>query len=434
MIVPPQGAVGLSATQGCALVSNGGLSAGDWAGACLARIAQRDPDVGAWACLMPDIIREGAARIDSGAKSGVLAGLPVGIKDVIDVAGLPTGCNSPVEDGRIAARHAAAVERLVQAGALPLGKTTTTEYAFMAPAGTRNPHDPCRTPGGSSSGSAAAVADFHVPVALTTQTGGSTIRPAAYCGIVGYKPPFGQVPTDGLHLLAPSLDVIGLHARSVADIARVAAVMEGRALPIEIDTPLCFGLLSLTGATVSPPMRSALDVASEALRAAGARVLAIDVPAFDAELDEAHRVIMSVEVARSFSRLALNERALLSQSLSQFIARGERTTGAALADAQACVARAKARLSQYHGVILVGPSAEGEAPIGLASTGSSQLTRPWSLLLTGAVTLPCGFGPVGMPLGLQLIDPAPDGLGLLPAAAFAETALFPLSSQTRNAA
>jgi Asp-tRNA(Asn)/Glu-tRNA(Gln) amidotransferase A subunit family amidase len=272
-----------------------------------------------------------------------------------------------------------------------------------------------------------------VPVALTTQTGGSTIRPAAYCGIVGYKPPFGQVPTDGLHLLAPSLDVIGLHARNVADIARVAAVMEARALPLDNRSPPCFGLLSLTGATINPLMRAPLDAAIGTLRAAGAKVLVLDLPAFDPELDEAHRVIMSVEVARSFSRLAPHGRALLSESLSQFIARGERETSQALADAQACVARAKARLSHYHGVILVGPAAEGEAPVGLASTGSSQLNRPWSLLLTSAITLPCGFGPAGLPLGLQLIDPAPEGLGLLPAAAFAETALLPLSSQPRNA-
>src|SRR5262245_13012537 len=233
MNVRPESAAGLSATAALAQRFDGRLSARSWMDACLARIEAREPAIKAWVSLDPERARAAAARIDAASAAGALSGLPIGVKDVIDVGGWPTGCNSPLEAGRVATATATVVQRLEAAGAVVVGKTVTTEYAFTEPGPTRNPHDPARTPGGSASGSAAAVADFHVPVALTTQTGGSTIRPAAYCGIVGYKPPYGWMPSEGLHYLAPSLDTIGLHARAVSDIARVAAVMEERPLLAE---------------------------------------------------------------------------------------------------------------------------------------------------------------------------------------------------------
>ena len=420
MITPPDSAAGLSAVDGLAQRAAGRLSARAWLDACLARIGEREPTVQAWVSRDPERSRAAADRIDAEPKAGPLSGLPIGVKDVIDVAGWPTGCNSPLEAGRIANVTATVIQRLEAAGALVVGKSVTTEYAFTEPGPTRNPHDPTRTPGGSSSGSAAAVADFHVPIALATQTGGSIIRPATYCGIVGYKPPYGWTPSAGLHYLAPSLDTIGLHARTVADVARVAAVMEDRTLA---STPLeapRFALLRPASAETQPTMMEVLAGAVRTLRAAGANVREIDLPAFSAELDVPHRVIMAVEVARSFSSFDSLRRAGLSESLRAFIERGERITGDELAAAHAVVARAKAGLSSYSGEILIGPPAPGEAPVGLASTGSAIFNRPWSLLHVGAMTVPVATGPNGMPLGLQLIDPAPAGESLIPAAAFVE--------------
>ena len=376
----------------------------------------------AWVSLDSERARAAADRIDAAPVAGPLAGLPVGVKDVIDVAGWPTGCNSPLEAGRIATVTAKAVQRLEAAGAIVVGKTVTTEYAFTEPGPTRNPHDFARTPGGSSSGSAAAVADFHVPIALSTQTGGSTIRPAAYCGIVGYKPPYGWMPSEGLRYLAPSLDTIGLHARTVADIARVAAIMEDCAFSTTLSEAPRFALLRPTPAETEPAMIEAIAGAVLALRAAGASVRQSELPAYSAELDAAHRVVMAVEVARGFATFDPDRRARLSDSLRGFIERGERIAGDELAPAQAVVARAKAKLAAFAGEILIGPPAAGEAPAGLASTGSSIFNRLWSLLHVGAITVPVAAGPNGMPLGLQLVDPAPAGTGLISAAAFAEQA------------
>jgi Asp-tRNA(Asn)/Glu-tRNA(Gln) amidotransferase A subunit family amidase len=420
MITPPESAAGLSAVDALAQRAAGRLSARAWLDACLARIGEREPTVQAWVSRDPERARATAERLDAAPAAGSLAGLPVGVKDVIDVAGWPTGCNSPVEAGRIANVTAKVVQRLEAAGAIVVGKTVTTEYAFTEPGPTCNPHDPTRTPGGSSSGSAAAVADFHVPIALATQTGGSIIRPAAYCGIVGYKPPYGWMPSAGLHYLAPSLDTIGLHARTVADVARVAAVTEDRVVASTPSQAPRFALLRPAPAETEPAMMEAIAGAVSTLRAAGASVRETDLPVFSAELDVPHRVIMAAEVARSFSSFDTRQRAVLSESLRAFIERGERIRGDELAAAHAVVARAKEGLSAYSGEILIGPPAPGEAPAGLASTGSAIFNRPWSLLHVGAMTVPVATGPNGMPLGLQLVDPAPGGESLMSAAAFVE--------------
>jgi Asp-tRNA(Asn)/Glu-tRNA(Gln) amidotransferase A subunit family amidase len=434
MIAPPDSAAGLSAVDGIGRRAAGSLSARAWVDACLARIDEREPIVHAWVVRDDARARSAADRIDVAPSGAPLAGLPIGVKDVIDVAGSPTGCNSPLEAGHIANVTAKAVQRLEAAGAIVVGKTVTTEYAFTEPGPTRNPHDLTRTPGGSSSGSAAAVADFHVPIALTTQTGGSTIRPAAYCGIVGYKPPYGRVPSEGLHYLAPSLDTIGLHARTVADIARVAAIMEDRVLSASSSEAPRFALLQPAPTETEPAMLEAIAGAVSALRAAGASVRETDLAAFSAELDAAHRVIMAVEVARSFSSFDAGRRAHLSESLRAFIERGERISGNELAAAHAVTARAKAELSAYSGEILIGPPAPGGAPIGLASTGSSIFNRLWSLLHVGAMTVPVATGPNGLPLGLQLVDPAPGGKNLMSAAVFAERAFAQTQSHSSGRA
>ena len=424
MIAPPTNPAGFGAADGVAAVRGGALEPQGWIDALLARAAAHDARIRAWT----QPVEERRRRIGAVAapdRALPLAGLPVGVKDVIDAAGWPTECNSPIEAGRVAAASAGAVARLEAAGALVIGKTVTTEYAYMAPGPTTNPHDPSRTPGGSSSGSAAAVADFQVPVALATQTGGSTIRPAAFCGIVGYKPPFGHVPTKGLALLAPSLDVIGLHARSVADIALVAAIMEARPHPIVAGPPPRFLAIDIADADTSADARSMMTEAAETLRRAGATVRQAQTPESFRVLDRAHRVIMSVEVARNFVARYAARRADLSDDLAAFIERGQAVTGDELAAAHAAVAIAREDLFALGGEILMTPAAPGEAPLGLQSTGSAALNRLWTLLHVGVMTVPAGLGANRMPLGLQLVDPLPGAPNLFTDATFAERALAP---------
>lgn len=393
-----------------------------WQAACLDRIAARDPAIMAWT----HVVDEASLGPALQPATGVLHGLPVGVKDVIDVAAMPTGCGSPAMEGFVADGDAAAVARLKAAGAVMLGKTVTTEFAFMRPGPTRNPLDPARTPGGSSSGSAAAVADGHVPVALTTQTGGSTIRPAAYCGIVGYKPPLGTVPLAGLRILDPNMDTIGLHARSVSDVAQVASILEARPRepnPTERANFLVAGLGQGPGADMSNT--HFLMRCGARLRESGASVVDIELPFDRAALDDCHRTIMSAAVARSFRELFETKRDLLSDELCAFIERGRQHGSDELADARGLVERVRAAIGRVCGQdsVLLWPSATGEAPIGLATTGDSSLNRPWSLLGYGVMTVPAGSGPAGMPLGLQIIDPQP-GAPLLFAAAFAAETAF----------
>ena len=426
MIDPPAGLAGAGACEVLERRRAGRVAAADWVAACVARIGERDAALRAWVRVDAAGALAAARALDAEPQPGPLAGLPFGVKDVIDVAGLPTGCNSPTRAAHVAAAHAACVARLVAAGAVVLGKTVTTEFAFVEPGPTRNPHDPARTPGGSSSGSAAAVADHHVPVALTTQTGGSTIRPAAYCGIVGYKPPYGRVPTEGLVYLAPSLDVIGLHARSVADAARVAEVLEARPRPAQPAVAPRFVALSLPGLRACDP--SALAAFRAGLRRlahAGASVRDAGLPEEVERLDDAHRTVMSVEVARSFEALIAADGARLSASLRAFVERGRATSGDALAAAQAVIARVRQALHAFaaDGEVLLTPAATGEAPVGLHATGDSVLNRPFSLLQVGVVTVPAGTGLAGLPLGLQIADPHPAADRLFGAAAFAEAVL-----------
>lgn len=427
MIEAPESLASLSACEGLARQAAGGLSAAQWVEGCLDRIAARDHVIRAWAYLDRKHARAAAHETDRSAPaSAPLRGLPIGVKDVIDVAGMPTRCNASATDSDPIRFDAECIERLRAAGAIPLGKTVTTEFAFTEPGPTVNPHDTRRTPGGSSSGSAAAVADFHVPVALTTQTGGSTIRPAAYCGVVGYKPPFGHVPTRGLRYLAPSMDHIGLHARSVADIARVAAVLEARARPASAQAPPRLIRLALpAGVACQAQVQSLIDRACGRLAASGIEILqAPPLEEFD-RIDDAHRILMAAEVARSFAGWRAEALASLSESLRSFIAKGQTATEDDLAYARGRVARIAQRLYPFAegGALLIGPATLETAPLGIRSTGNALLNRPWSLLGLGAITIPAGFAEDGLPVGLQIVDPHPSADRLFPTARFVENVL-----------
>lgn len=385
---------------------------------CLERVSLRDPVVRAFASLDPDRISAEAANIDASGSTGSLSGMMIAVKDVIDAKGWPTKCNSPICEDTPAARDAEVVAALRKQGAVIFGKTVTTEFAFTEPGPTTNPLDSTRTPGGSSSGSAAAVADHQADAALTTQTGGSTIRPAAFCGIFGYKPPFGRVSNDGLRLLAPSFDTIGVHARSVADLARVASVMENRPRPITGDRELSVALVTLEGVTDAEPY--VLDAASEAaenLKLAGKKLRMVPLPGIYDEVSAAHRVIMSYEMSHTFAADIAAHADLLSDSIREFVELGQEQGEHDVAAARATLANWRADLSAMFGdnEVLILPATTAEAHVGLESTGSASFNRVWTALGTAALTIPFGTGPAGMPLGLQIVDPHPSGDTVLPA-------------------
>ena len=400
------------------------IRAGDWsaetvARACLERIAAREPAVGAWAYLDPDAVLEQARGLDHGPSRGALHGVPIGIKDVIDTADQPTAYGSPIYPDHRPARDAACVARLRDAGALILGKTVTAEFAYAHPAGTRHPLAPDHTPGGSSSGSAAAVADGMVPAALGTQTGGSTIRPAAFCGIVGYKPGYGSIPVDGLKPLAPSLDTIGILARELEDIPLIAGVLAARPVhPVRNGPPRLALVRTPWWSDAEVAARAVVLEAVEAAREAGARTRKMELPPEAALLNEAHQVVMSSEVAVSMAPEWRGAAARLSAVMRAFIERGQRESPEDVDAGWALASEWRGRLRSVceDGEILVTLPAAGEAPRGLESTGSSIFCRLWTLLGVPCLNLPVARGPSGLPLGLQLVAPHGDEGVLLGAA------------------
>ncbi|MEI6758811.1 MAG: amidase [Betaproteobacteria bacterium] len=375
----------------------------------LNRVDACESSVGAWAWLDRNLALQRARELDANPVRGILHGLPIGIKDVIDTADMPTEYNSPIYAGYRPTKDAEVVSRLRAAGAIVLGKTVTTEFAFMAPGRTRNPHNLACTPGGSSSGSAAAVAAGMVPVALTTQTGGSTIRPAAFCGVIGYKPAFNRYPTAGLKYLAPSLDTIGLHAQNLDDLAHVSAVLAGdepTTMPLAPTMPPRLALVRTHHDHLAEPhAMQRLERVAEVLAAAGAQVRELKLPALFADIDPLHRVIMAAEVAQSFNTEWLGERNRLSPELLDFIEQGRRHSVSAVADARVRVQSGKDRYQAMllDRELLLTLPAPGEAPVGLTSTGNASFNRLWTLLGLACITLPAGRGVRGLPLGVQLV-------------------------------
>ena len=385
------------------------LSAEDMVRACLERIEEREAVVGAWISLDADAVLNEARALDSGSLRGPLHGLPVGVKDIIDTVQFPTAYGSPIYTGHRPAWDAACVASARAAGALVLGKTVSTEFATYHPGKTVNPHNPGHTPGGSSSGSAAAVADFMVPLAYGTQTAGSVIRPASFCGVVGYKPSFGMISRAGVKALAESLDTIGVFARDVTDAALFAGVLAGRdLLPTGLPVPPRVGMCRTSvWDQAGTDARSAFEKAAGYLSAHGARVTEITLPDEFSALALAQTEIMAYEAAQAFSYERLNHGQQLSSSLCELV-----TRGLALAphdhDRNVQLARHCQLLvvDQFRGLdILLAPSACGEAPEGLLATGDPVFNRVWTLLGTPCVHLPFDRGVHGLPIGVQAIGP-----------------------------
>jgi len=405
----------LTATEAMRHLRGGTLSAVDLLESCLARIAAREPVVRAFVHLDAEAARAALDR----APGGPLHGLPIGVKDVLDVAGMAAEYGSPIWRGYLPRADAAAVAWARAAGAVVLGKTVTTEFATRKPGPTANPHDPRRTPGGSSSGSAAAVADCFLPLAFGTQTGGSVIRPAAFCGVVGYKPTFGLIPRLGMKLMSDSLDTIGVLARSVADCALFAGAVARRDLgdpDRKPDRPPRIGLCrSPSWPKAAPETQALLERAGTTLASAGAFVTPRELPPAFAALNTAHPLVMQAESAMAMGWELLEQRDQISADLRERLEWGAAQPAAALGEALAIFARLQAAFPHaMEGLdVLLTPSAPGEAPLGLESTGDPVFNHIWTALHVPCVTVPAGTGPNGAPLGVQVVGCRDDDRAVL---------------------
>ena len=342
------------------------------------------------------------------ARGGSLQGLPVGVKDIFDTATLPTGYGSALYAGHRPRHDAAIVQALRRAGGVLAGKTSTTEFAFLHPTDTLNPRAPGRTPGGSSAGSAAAVAAGLVPLAVGTQTGGSVIRPASYCGVVGFKPTFGALPTPGLKPFSWSLDTVGLFTQRVEDMARWASAIAGRDWSLRAGAAPVFGIAwDWPWEPLSASARRALEHAAGALRAAGATVRQIPLPAWLADVFRAHDAVQGWEAARALADEYEFHADALSPILRDYLAQARQVSDRAYEAAQATAAAARADLDRlFDGIdVLLAPSAPDEPPEGFGSTGASTWNRAWTLLHVPCVTVPGAHGVNGFPMGVQVVAP-----------------------------
>lgn len=400
----------LTAAEAAAAIVAGTITSEALVRACLERIDRREATVGAWTYLDPDQALAQARACDRRSGTpGPLHGVPVGIKDIIETCDMPTGYGSPIYANHQTAWDAACVALLRAAGAVILGKTVTTEFAMFTPGKTANPHHPGHTPGGSSSGSAAAVADAMVPLALGSQTAGSIIRPASFCGVVGYKPTHGEFSVAGIKALSQTLDTLGGFARSLDDLALLRATLVAsppRLTPL--DRPPQIGLCRTPQwPHATPATQETLARAGHTLAAAGAEVRDLDLPAGFEQLAAAQEVIQIFEGARCCAYELQAHRAHLSQPFLDLLGPAEHLPYEAYAEAIALSETCRNQLDSLfadHDVLLV-PSAPGEAPAGLEATGNPIFNRMWTLLHTPAVNLPGLTGPNGLPVGVQVIGP-----------------------------
>ncbi len=415
----------LNAIEAAEAIRKGEVTSQELVRACLERIEEFESALGAWAHLDPDHALDQAKRADEyrarGLAVGPLHGVPVGVKDIIDTADMPTENGTVLHGGRTPGEDAFLVSRLRQAGAVILGKTVTTELAVYAPGKTTNPHDATRTPGGSSSGSAAAVAAFMTPLAVGSQTNGSIIRPASFCGVFGYKPTHGRISRHRVLAQSHLFDTLGVFARSLGDLALIAEVLMAYDDRDPDMRPLARPAISATLAETPPiepkfafvrtpvwdqPEETTKDAFRELIDHVGEQVDIVDLsPAFDDAL-EIHRLIHCADLAKSFARLYRDGKDKLSETLVGMIEEGQK---ALAVDYNAAVDRIPAFNDELNGIFdeydaILTPSALGEAPVGLDSTGDPAFCTIWTMCGVPALNLPLLQGPNGMPMGVQLVS------------------------------
>jgi len=424
-----------TALEALAAIRRGEVTAAELMRQTLAAVALHDPKVLAFTSLIDEHAAVRAASSSAGSGTAFLGGLPIGLKDIIDTTELPTAYGSALHSLVPARVDAALVGVIERAGGVVVGKTATTEFAFLNPAPTRNPAAWDRTPGGSSAGSAAAVAAGLLPWAVGSQTGGSTIRPASYCGVVGFKPTFGQLPIAGFKPFSWSLDTVGLFARTVGDVAWLGQAISPSLGAIEPMTqkPWVVGVpVSYPWGHYSPSAALAIETASRAWASAGATIKSLELPAMVAELFEAHGVIQGWEAVRALHPELRRSPQGLSSILRDYLLESNTISDEAYATAQALTQRCRPALTDWFKSecdVWLTPSAPDEAPLGFESTGSSNFNRVWTLFGNPCVSVPGARGVSGAPMGVQVIGPPGADRSVLQAAQMLESALeFALES------
>ncbi|MDB5699114.1 MAG: Amidase, partial [Alphaproteobacteria bacterium] len=385
--------------------------------AYLDRIRMRNPLVRAWCAVDEDLALRAAAEADASPPRSPLHGVPFGVKDVIDTADLPTECGTPIHAGRRPAKDASCVAKMRAAGAVHLGKLVTTEYAMYSPNGTRHPHNLERTPGGSSSGTAAAVADRQVPLAFGNQTAGSLVRPAAFCGVFGLKPTHGIVETDGILPLQPYFDTLGYMARSVDDLQAffgIVSGLDGSATWNEPRAPRIGLFRTYQWDHAEPETRFVLEEVAASLAGNGCDVSEFSLPEDYAGLVAVHRAVLYHGIAQSLAADYQSAGDRMSEILQSIIEEGRALDEETFNQQFAIADRMRNAINDDFGDFdaLICPSAPGEAPFGLG-TGSPVFQVTWTLLGVPCINLPLGTGPNGMPIGVQLIGRRHDDVRLL---------------------
>ncbi|WP_269495891.1 amidase [Castellaniella sp. S9] len=410
----------MSATEAAAAIAAREISSVELVEACLTQIEKREPIVGAWVCFDREQALRAARECDATPPKGLLHGIPIGIKDNIDTRNFPTEYGSRIYSGHQPQRDAACIGLATRAGGIIMGKTVTTEFAMFEPNKTANPLNPSHTPGGSSSGSAAAVADFQVPIALATQSAGSIIRPSAYCGVIGYKPSLNTFAPDGIKPIGASLDTLGAITRTIDDHLLMWSVLQGMQsvqappVPARLRVGMC---RTPFWHQAAPEQRTALERAGARLSRENIEVEEVELPAWFDSLNDLHGQVMAYEVARNhaFEFDAARRDLLGMRTRSQFEL-GWKLLPEDYLKARAVLHRARNEFDvfckDFH--VMMVPAAPGEAPL-IQSTGDPIFNSIWTLLGVPALTLPVGLGKNGLPVAVQFVSGMDTDLFLLAA-------------------
>ena len=411
----------LTATEAAVRLQQGATTSVALVEDCLARIAARDKDLRAWSHVDREQALAQARARDAEPRRSALHGVPVGVKDIFDTHDMPTTYGSAIYAGHRPSVDSVVVALMRRAGMVILGKCTTTEFASPVPAGVRNPHDLSRTPGVSSSGSAAAVADFMVPLAIGSQTGGSTILPAAYCGIFGYKASLTAIDRGNIRQLRPTLDTIGLLARSIADLGCLHGVLNGvgaappKMNPSELRIGLC---RTNQWDQAAPETVAAIERAVKTLATAGAKVRDVALPPVFAGIEDSFGVISTTEASRALAWEAREHHDKLNFWIKDGLAAAARHGDAGYEKAQRHAVECQRALMGVFETcdVILTPSTIGDAPADLVSVSSSVFNRVWTLMHVPCVTIPADRGPNNMPVGVQVVGPVGSDLATIGAA------------------